>query len=70
MTASHVDVPNVILLSPNDLRQPPFNVFRRPITTYSKLSEAHLTLVLQVPSFATLFWETFYAILYLLFRAS
>ena len=59
----HVDVPNVIFLSPNDLRLHTFNVFRRPVTTtYGKLSDAHLTVILQVPSFAALLWETFCAI--------
>ena len=54
-------MPNVTLLSPNDLRQHTSNVFRRPIATYGKLSDAHLSLVVPVPSFATLLWETFCA---------
>jgi hypothetical protein len=29
------------------------------MTTYGKLSDAHLTHVLQVPSFATLLWKTY-----------
>jgi hypothetical protein len=53
-------MPNVILLASNDFCQHKFNVFGRPVTAYGKLGDARLTVILQVPSFATLLWERLY----------